>query len=142
MSKVNENIKNFREMRRLTQKKFSEKLNKSRNVISNWERGENSPDPDTIEEICKILNVSPSQLFGWEPCPDYERYLNQLNELVDQENKINKEIVRLSSELIEVRKRRKKMMMEDPRSLLDLPPEEEEETFMPDFNHLIDRSNK
>lgn len=78
MSALNENIKKFREMRRMTQKQFSEQLSKSRNVISNWERGENSPDPDTIEEICRILGVTPNQLFGWEPCPSYEKYLERI----------------------------------------------------------------
>lgn len=78
MGALNENIKKFRELRHMTQKQFSERLNKSRNVISNWERGENSPDPDTIEQICKILSVTPNHLFGWEPCPDYERYLARL----------------------------------------------------------------
>ena len=125
MSKINENIKNFREMRRLTQKRFSEMLNKSRNVISNWERGENSPDPDTIEEICKILNVTPNQIFGWEPCPDYERYVSQLNRLVDQENQINNEIIRLTNELLKIKTVRKKMMSEDSMSIMDLPIEEE-----------------
>lgn len=99
MSKLNENIRKFRELRRLTQKDFSDRLKKSRNVISNWERGENAPDPDTIEQICRILDVTPNQLFGWEACPDYEDYMERvravrlkMDELVDRKKAIDKEI--------------------------------------------------
>lgn len=46
MSALHENIREFRIMRRITQKDFAAMLSKSRNVISNWERGANSPDPD------------------------------------------------------------------------------------------------
>lgn len=91
MSALNENIRKFRELRKMTQKNFAEQLNKSRNVISNWERGENSPDPDTIEHICNILSVTPNQIFGWEPCPEYERYQKRLemynNTLAELEQK-------------------------------------------------------
>ena len=125
MSKVNENIKNFREMRKLTQKTFSEMLNKSRNVISNWERGENSPDLDTIIDICKALNVTPNHLFGWDPCPDYVKYLERLHKLDDQEMRINKQIEQLNSELVRIKSLRKQMVLEDPASLLDLPTDEE-----------------
>lgn len=142
MSALNENIKKFREMRRMNQRILAERLNKSRAVISNWERGENSPDADTVEQICKILNVTPNMLYGWDRCPDYEKYSDQLNKLVDQENQISEEIERLNGKLLKIKSERRKMMLEDVRSLLDLPPEEEEETFMPDFNRLIDRSDK
>lgn len=95
MSALNENIRKFRELRKLTQKQFADRLNKSRNVISNWERGENSPDPDTVEQICRILEVTPNQIFGWEPCPDYERYLQKrkaINKKIEELNNKKKEI--------------------------------------------------
>lgn len=78
MKALHENIKNFRQLRKMTQKDFAAQLNKSRNVISNWERGTNAPDPDTIEQICKILNVTPNMLFGWDKCPDYERFMERM----------------------------------------------------------------
>lgn len=43
MKALHENIKNFRQLRKMTQKDFAAQLNKSRNVISNWERGTNAP---------------------------------------------------------------------------------------------------
>lgn len=80
MSKLNENIKKFREMRRLNQKDLADQLNRSRAVISNWERGENTPDADTVEQICKVLAVTPNMLYGWDPCPDYEIFKKRIKE--------------------------------------------------------------
>lgn len=103
MSALNENIRKFRELRKLTQKQFAERLNKSRNVISNWERGENSPDPDTVEQICKILEVTPNQIFGWEPCPDYERYLEKMNAIKSKIDALNRKKSEIESELEKAR---------------------------------------
>lgn len=103
MSALNENIRKFRELRKLTQKQFAERLNKSRNVISNWERGENSPDPDTVEQICKILEVTPNQIFGWEPCPDYERYLEKTNAIKSKIDALNRKKSEIESELEKAR---------------------------------------
>lgn len=72
--KINENIRKFRIFRNIKQSQLADLLGKSKNTISNWERGDNDPDPDTIEKICKILNVTPNQLFGWEPHKEYEAY--------------------------------------------------------------------
>lgn len=102
MSVLNTNIRDFRTMRRITQKEFAEKLHKSRNVISNWERGENSPDPDTIEQICKILEVTPNMLFGWEKCPDYEKRMEKLKEYAVQVTKLEEERKRINSMLEEL----------------------------------------
>lgn len=103
MSALNENIRKFRELRKLTQKQFAERINKSRNVISNWERGENSPDPDTVEQICKILEVTPNQIFGWEPCPDYERYLEKMNAIKSKIDALSRKKSEIESELEKAR---------------------------------------
>lgn len=66
MSKLPENIKNFRILRGLSQKQLADMLHKSPNVISNWERGINSPEVDLVETMCEIFNCSPNEMFGWE----------------------------------------------------------------------------
>lgn len=106
MSKLNENIKKFRAFRHITQADLAERLNKSKNVISNWERGDNSPDPDTIEKICQILKVTPNQLFGWEPMPEYEEYIRymahkeeQLSALENKSKKLQDEIKKMKEEM-------------------------------------------
>lgn len=99
MSRVNDNIRNFRKFRGMSQKDLGELLHKSTNVISNWENGIHSPDLDTIEELCKILKVSPDEMFGWKENAEYSSFLNRMsayqkkiNELMTQKDSIEKEI--------------------------------------------------
>lgn len=61
---IGKNIKKIREDRKLTQKQLAEKLNVKNSRVSNWENGANNPPADMIEDICKILNVSASELLG------------------------------------------------------------------------------
>ncbi len=112
MSKLNENIKKFRELRRMNQKDLAEQLHKSRAVISNWERGENSPDADTLEQICKVLNVTPNMMFGWEPCPDYERYQARLKNFSGKIARLTSEKERIEEELQLLRTEMQKEMFE------------------------------
>lgn len=72
MKKLNENIRAFRIYCNLTQQDLSEALGKSKNVISNWERGDNSPSQDEILKLCQIFTCTPNQLLGWEASPDVE----------------------------------------------------------------------
>lgn len=99
MSKVNENIRKFRTFRKMTQRDLAIKLNKSTNVISNWENGIHSPDLDNIEEICVILDVTPDEIFGWEENQEYSNfskrmaeYQKRINELQVQKANIDKQI--------------------------------------------------
>lgn len=65
MNTIGENIKKFRLASKLTQEDLAAKIGKTKNVISNWERGDNKPDADTIEGICHIFNITPNQIYGW-----------------------------------------------------------------------------
>lgn len=77
---INENIKNFRIFRGIKQQELADLLGKSKSVISNWERGENSPDLDSCETLCKVFKVTPNQLFGWEPNIEYEQWKQEMAE--------------------------------------------------------------
>ena len=105
MSNVNDNIRKFRKFRRMSQKELGQRLNKSTNVVSNWENGIHSPDLDTIEEICKILKVSPDEIFGWKENKEFENYLRHLREyqyriknLMEEKEKIEKQISALEAQ--------------------------------------------
>lgn len=63
---LNSNIKKYRELKGLTQDELGNLLNKSKGVISKWEKGENKPDADTIGKICSILDVTPNVLMDWQ----------------------------------------------------------------------------
>lgn len=88
--KLNENIKNFRTFRGIKQQELADALGRSKSVISNWERGENSPDLESCEKMCRIFGVTPNELFGWDDNKEYMEWLknsHQLElELVDMEN--------------------------------------------------------
>lgn len=56
-------IRKYRESRGLTQKKFAQMIGVSNSRVSNWEQGINRPDADILADICKILDVSPSELL-------------------------------------------------------------------------------
>lgn len=75
---LNRNIKNFREFKGMSQEELAKIVGKTKNVISNWERGDNSPDVDRIEMLCRALDVTPNQLFGWEPHEAYEKYREKM----------------------------------------------------------------
>ena len=50
----------------ITQKELATLINAKHNSVSNWENGQNMPDPDTIVDICEALNVSANFLLGNE----------------------------------------------------------------------------
>jgi transcriptional regulator with XRE-family HTH domain len=65
MSIIGSNIKKYREAKGLTQEQVAEAIGKSKNVVSNWERGDNKPDADTITILCGIFGVDANTLMGW-----------------------------------------------------------------------------
>lgn len=102
MSKVNDNIRNFRIFRGLSQKQLGDALNKTPNVISNWETGTHSPDIETIERLCDILHVTPNEMFGWEVNKDFEEYKKSYKELSDRMNQIREQKMILEREYREL----------------------------------------
>ena len=74
-----EKIKAARTLKGLTQKQLAEKIGAKHNSISDWEKNKNKPDPDTIELLCGVLEISPNYLLG---------------------NKINDEISPVETEII------------------------------------------
>lgn len=103
MSKVNENISKFRRFRGIKQSEMAKALGKSRNSVSNWEANGNAPDLDTIEKICKILGVTPNQLFGWEPWPEYEKHIEQVRALNRRREELLKELETVNARIDEIR---------------------------------------
>lgn len=106
MGTISENIKNFRTFRKIKQQDLADRIGKSKSVISNWERGENFPDVEACEKLCRILDVTPNELFGWEENHEYQKYLKdleaaseKLTKLIAQRNALNKEIYEISQKV-------------------------------------------
>ncbi len=57
-------IRRYRKENGLTQEQLADKINVTKNRVSNWEQGINRPDADILADICRPLNVSPSNLLG------------------------------------------------------------------------------
>ena len=60
-------LKKARTEKHMTQKQLAEMLSVKHNSISNWENNINKPDPDTIELICGILEITPNYLLNTSP---------------------------------------------------------------------------
>lgn len=63
---LSENIKNARLNKHMTQGDLAKELHKSKNVISNWERGDNKPDAESILQLCSLLDLDPNSLLDWK----------------------------------------------------------------------------
>lgn len=82
---IQKNIAKIRKLNGLTQKELASKLGISSTNVSSWEQGKSSPDVDTLIEICKILNTSVVEMYGYKaPHPEQSfegvhKYLVDIN---------------------------------------------------------------
>ena len=60
---IGNRIRKYREDRKLSQKELAELIGVSNSRVSNWEQGINRPDANILAEICRALQVSPSELL-------------------------------------------------------------------------------
>ena len=78
MGEIRENVKKnlgyYLSLRGISQKELSERLSVSQSAVTNWIKGKNSPDIETVAQICNVLEISVIDLFGAditkEPSPD------------------------------------------------------------------------
>ncbi len=63
-------IRKYREKSGLSQKELAQLINVSNSRISNWEQGINRPDADILADLCRALNVSPSELLDIRLAPE------------------------------------------------------------------------
>ena len=59
-----EKIKSARKLKKLTQRQLADKIGAAHNSISDWENDKNKPDPDTIELLCGVLDITPNYLLA------------------------------------------------------------------------------
>ena len=64
--KIGKFISEKRKEAKLTQSELAEKLNITDRAISKWENGKSMPDAGIIPELCKILNITITDLFNGE----------------------------------------------------------------------------
>lgn len=81
---INENIKNARKAKGISQEEMAIKLNVVRQTVSKWEKGLSIPDADVLIRISDLLGVSVNDLLGVKPqnntAENLASELAQLNE--------------------------------------------------------------
>mgnify|MGYP003365093902 CR=1 FL=1 len=63
--KFNDQLKKLRREHKFTQKDVAEHLHVSRQTISSWETGRNTPDLETTKELAKLYNVTTDTLLSF-----------------------------------------------------------------------------
>ena len=123
---LGESIRNARMAKGLTQKQLAELIGSKNNSVSNWEHGTHKPDIDTLERLCKVLDISPVELLGAEypaerigrltgaVISDAEmiRFLNEYYQLdADEKNAIKLIVSRLCTKKGDVKRPRPSKMV-------------------------------
>lgn len=81
--KFGEKIKYYRKKCGLTQEKLAEKIDLSCRSLSFLECGVNFVTAETLDKICKTLNVTPKQLFDFEYYPKSKNLKEDISALIE-----------------------------------------------------------
>ena len=84
---LQENIRNFRKERGLTQEELAIRTNVVRQTVSKWEKGLSVPDADLLQQVADVLEVPVSQLLGEQKETEQGR-----NEIAEQLSRINEQL--------------------------------------------------
>lgn len=63
MNLVNTSIKDLRKKKNMTQDELAEKLNVTRQAVSNWENGKTQPDIETLTQLAEAFDVSVERII-------------------------------------------------------------------------------
>jgi len=75
-------IKLLRKKNNMTQYDLANKLNVTRQAISNWERGQTTPDIDTIDKISKLFAITIDQMITGEERVIEKQYDRKLTKIL------------------------------------------------------------
>ena len=88
--KLGENILNYRKKNGLSQEELGEKVDVTRQTISNWELGETSPNSDQLKALSQALNVSIDELLD----NDIENVVVSRLKITERQTKTIKKILK------------------------------------------------
>lgn len=103
---LGEKIRIARQQKQLTQKQLGKALGVSHAVISNWEKEINRPDIDMLEELCKLLDINPNDLFNMSAVNNNlshseQQLINEYKSLDKYGKKVVNSVLKLEMERIE-----------------------------------------
>lgn len=84
---ISKNLLFYRKKFNLTQKDLAQKIGVGISAVSNWEKGVNSIDIETLFEVCKIYGISINDMYGRfsnepaKPSKEIQELLALLNKL-------------------------------------------------------------
>lgn len=106
---LKKNLSYYLDLMNVSQKTLSEKLNVSQAAVTNWVKGKNSPDIETVSEICDFLNIKMSDLLGENK--NISKLDEKDNSLISKYNQLNElgqsKLMERLDELLELPKYRK-----------------------------------
>ena len=85
---IGKNIHELRKKRKLSQEEIAEKINVTRQTVSNWETGQTVPDLYQAKELAKVLEISIDELFE-----NIEENLKIQNNKYDNKIMVNASII-------------------------------------------------
>ena len=88
---IGKNIHELRKKKKLSQEQIAEKINVTRQTVSNWETGQTVPDLYQAKELAKVLEISIDELF--ENIDDREENSNIQNNEYDNKMINNASII-------------------------------------------------
>lgn len=115
MSKLSENMKYMRLMRGLSTSDVSNLLECAPNTLTNWEKGRISPPADAVENLCKLYNYSPSEIYGWDKVPEIEEFKRKQGATLAEIKELEKQKALLEKEIAEKRVLAYSEFMKDPQ---------------------------
>lgn len=59
-----EKLRESRTVLNLSQKQLADRINAKPNSVSDWENNKNKPTLDTMELLCRVLNITPNYLLN------------------------------------------------------------------------------
>ena len=84
MNAIGKSIKRFREGLNMSQDQLSEKMNVTRQAVSNWENSKTQPDLDTIFKLSQIFDVSVEEILYGEKRKTVTNVTNITNQTVEK----------------------------------------------------------
>jgi transcriptional regulator with XRE-family HTH domain len=96
LNKIGKFISDKRKEFGLTQSQLAEKLFVTDRVVSKWERGKSLPNTESMVELCKIFNISLTELINGETfsSKSVNQTENQLLALIKEKERLENSIAR------------------------------------------------
>ena len=63
---IGKNILESMKVKGITQTELAKLLGVKQNTVSQWINGVNEPNCQTIVKLCYVLEITPTEIFGWK----------------------------------------------------------------------------